>query len=88
MICEAKKIAKNETSSAIFTVGDIFQAGGFQALLRTVNRGGLLLVVANGPDDNTGRLGTHPRRSTGWVNKRAAYVGSRKTGQCDRSGNI
>ncbi len=39
MIREAKKIAKNETSSAIFTVGDIFQAGGFQALLRVVNPG-------------------------------------------------
>ena len=66
MIREAKKIAKRETSSAVFISGDVFQSrpqgadvvsassllavlddkvGGFQALLKVVNPGGLLLIV-------------------------------------------
>ena len=66
MIREAEKIAKSETSSAVFIKGDIFESRtqgaavvsassllavlddkvrGFQALLKVVDPGGLLLIV-------------------------------------------
>ena len=66
MVREAKRIAKIETSSAVFLNGDVYESrpqgadvvsassllavlddkvGGYQALLREVNLGGLLLIV-------------------------------------------